>query len=285
MSRPWMKFYPTDWRADPALRMCSITARGLWMEMLCIMHEAHPRGWLVVNGKAFGNPQLARQVGASLEETVVALQELEDAGVFSRDANGTIYSRRMQRDEEKAAKDKSNGSAGGNPDLFKGVNPGVNPPLNPQSPESEPDPDTSSLRSDVNAPARETTPQAELETVLDTERARAVVEHRQRIKRPMTVRAAQLLAKEFAKAPDPNVAADAMIANGWQGFEVAWLENRGRGPPLRVVAGQQNSRNPHGHRTTTADLARALADEARAREAERGDGPAGAVVRSLPRAG
>lgn len=28
-SRPWMKFYPRDWRGDQALRAVSLTARGL----------------------------------------------------------------------------------------------------------------------------------------------------------------------------------------------------------------------------------------------------------------
>ena len=40
--RPWMKFYPRDWRGDQALRAVSIAARGLWLECLCIMHEARP---------------------------------------------------------------------------------------------------------------------------------------------------------------------------------------------------------------------------------------------------
>ena len=30
---PWLKFYPSDWRADIALRVCSIAARGLYFEM------------------------------------------------------------------------------------------------------------------------------------------------------------------------------------------------------------------------------------------------------------
>lgn len=51
MSHPWMKFYPADWRADPGLRMCSgCCARGMWMEMLCLMHEAMPRGFLKLAG-------------------------------------------------------------------------------------------------------------------------------------------------------------------------------------------------------------------------------------------
>jgi len=27
---PWVTFYPTDWRADPGLRHCSLAARGRW---------------------------------------------------------------------------------------------------------------------------------------------------------------------------------------------------------------------------------------------------------------
>src|SRR5262245_49964278 len=95
---PWMKFYPADWRADPALRMCSLAARGLWMEMLSIMHEANPRGSLSVNGNAIGVKQLASLCGAPLRETAALLRELDAAGVFSRTQDGTIFSRRMKRD-------------------------------------------------------------------------------------------------------------------------------------------------------------------------------------------
>ena len=129
---PWMKFYPADWRADPALRMCSLAARGLWMEMLSIMHEADPRGSLLINGKPIGTKQLASLCGATLRETTAFLNELDAAGVFSRAEDGTIFSRRMKRDDEKAARDKANGKAGGNPNL----NAGVNTPDKAQSPEA-----------------------------------------------------------------------------------------------------------------------------------------------------
>jgi len=76
------------------------------------------------------------------------------------------------------------------------------------------------------------TPVEELSAVLDETRARGVVEHRQRIGKALTPYAASLLAKKLAEWPDPNEAADAMIANGWQGFKPEWMENRnGRGPP------------------------------------------------------
>lgn len=76
-----------------------------------------------------------------------------------------------------------------------------------------------------NTPAAPT-PRAELEKVLDSEHAAAVVEHRQRIKKPLTAYAARKLANSLSKAPDANAAADIMVEKGWQSFEVAWLENR-----------------------------------------------------------
>ena len=136
MSAPWMKFYPSDWRADPALRMCSIGARGLWMEMLCIMHEADPYGSLRINGKPVSDRQMAGLAGASPAEVDPWLVELEEAGVFSRDDDGAIVSRRMMRDKAKAEADKDNGRRGGNPKLTKGVNPGVGDGDKAQKPEA-----------------------------------------------------------------------------------------------------------------------------------------------------
>jgi hypothetical protein len=136
---PWMKFYPADWRADPALRMCSLAARGLWMEMLSIMHEADPRGSLLINGKPIGTKQLASLCGATVRETIAFLNELDAAGVFSRAEDGTIFSRRMKRDDEKADRDKANGKTGGNPSLIAGVNPldkAQSPEARSQNPEA-----------------------------------------------------------------------------------------------------------------------------------------------------
>lgn len=121
-----MKFYPSDWRADAMLRLCSIAARGLWAEMMCLMHDAEPYGSLLVNGKRIDKKQLAGLATISERDCTALLMELEGNGVFSRDQDGTIYSRRMRRDFEKSAKDKANGKNGGNPSLKGGVNPPVN---------------------------------------------------------------------------------------------------------------------------------------------------------------
>lgn len=102
-ARPYFKFFPENWRGDPALRMCSIGARGLWVEMLCLMHEAEPYGHLLIKGLPVNPKQLASLFGAGLRETVNALAELESCGVFSKTESGTIYSRRMVRDAHKAS--------------------------------------------------------------------------------------------------------------------------------------------------------------------------------------
>jgi len=128
--QPWMKFYPADWRADAALRTCSPAARGMWIEMLCIMHDASPRGVLAINGRPVTDAQLSVLSGIPARDIVRLTDELEGAGVFSRAADGAIYSRRIMRDEDRASRDKANGTRGGNPRLKAGVNPPDNPPHN-----------------------------------------------------------------------------------------------------------------------------------------------------------
>ncbi|WP_201404234.1 hypothetical protein [Kaistia sp. 32K] len=101
-SAPWMKFYPRDWRADQALRAVSLAARGLWMECLCLMHEAKPYGHLLIAGQPVGNDMLSRMVGASLDEVDAMMAELDKAGVLSRTRNGVVYSRRMTKDFQRS---------------------------------------------------------------------------------------------------------------------------------------------------------------------------------------
>jgi len=129
---PWSKFYWADWRANKELRLCSLAARGLWMEMLCLMHEATPYGHLLINGKAPTLPQIAVQVGAPTGLVRKALDELEGAGVATI-KDGVWISRRMVRDAHRRAVNQANGASGGNPRLLdKGSdNP---PPPKPDNP-------------------------------------------------------------------------------------------------------------------------------------------------------
>ena len=137
-SRPWLQFYPSDWRGDPKLRICSLAARGLWIEMIALMHEANPRGHLLVNGIAPNEQQLSALTGTNAEQVSIWLSELESAGVFSRTDSGVIYSRRMTRDEQKAEISRKNGLQGGRPKK-PGPEPNQNPEANPNGTSQIPD--------------------------------------------------------------------------------------------------------------------------------------------------
>lgn len=118
MKRPAFQFYPSDWRKDSGLRLCSLAARGLWVELMCIAHESEEYGKLKQNGMGFSHKTLAKLVGLSPQTTLKLLKELEENGVFSRDEDGAIYSRRMVRDEELRKIRAEAGSKGGNPILL-----------------------------------------------------------------------------------------------------------------------------------------------------------------------
>ncbi len=101
MKRPYLKWFVSDWRGDPRLRMCSLAARGLWADMLTYMHEGEPYGHLTINGRAPKLDEIANLVGRPDREVEKAFGELVRYQVFSV-ADGVMYSRRMVRDEEKA---------------------------------------------------------------------------------------------------------------------------------------------------------------------------------------
>jgi hypothetical protein len=97
--RPAFQFYPGDWKRDAGLQSTSLEARGLWIEMMGLMHDGQPYGHLRFGSSAITPRQLAQMVGAAARRVETLLRELETAGVFSRDDQGVIFSRRMVRDE------------------------------------------------------------------------------------------------------------------------------------------------------------------------------------------
>lgn len=166
---PWFKFYPADWIGDFQLATVSLAARGLWIHMLSVMHNAKPRGYLLVNGTAVTVTQLANSTGSSPDQITELLGELQAAGVFSKNTKGVIYSRRMVRDEKKAVVAEKNGKTGGNPKLCKerensaSDNPEDNPRDNPEVMhqtlearyQTSDKPPSSSLRADDTPPKPE----------------------------------------------------------------------------------------------------------------------------------
>ena len=106
MKLPWIKFYPGDWLSDEALRSCSVEARGLWVDMLCLMAKSESHGHLLIGGKPARAEQIARIVGLLPQKTMELMDELNASGVFSFDKE-TIISRRMVKDERVRKSDAS----------------------------------------------------------------------------------------------------------------------------------------------------------------------------------
>jgi hypothetical protein len=113
MANPWSKFFWNDWENDPALRLCSFAAQGFWMRLLCIAAKSNPTGFVAVAGRPCSSTDIARLSGASEQEVESLLGELSRNGVFSRDAKGRIYSRRMVRDNRQRQKLAQIGAKGG----------------------------------------------------------------------------------------------------------------------------------------------------------------------------
>jgi hypothetical protein len=96
---PFMKFFPKDWLGDERLRLCSVAARGLWIDLLCLMHSAPRRGYLqTATGTPLPLEQIARMAGCSTDEASRLLRELTDSGVCDCNEHGAVYSRRMVRE-------------------------------------------------------------------------------------------------------------------------------------------------------------------------------------------
>ena len=97
---PGFFFYPGDWLKDLALRSCSRSARGTYIDLLCYLFESEERGVAVLNNKPITPVMLSYALGGdSGVENDIA--ELLERGVLKRrNGDGAIYSARMVKDEE-----------------------------------------------------------------------------------------------------------------------------------------------------------------------------------------
>lgn len=116
------------------------------------------------------------------------------------------------------------------------------------SPETELEADTDSTVSSEPVEARAKARRPEhaqildcLKAVLSEDRAKAVVEHRRKMKKPLGLHAARLLVEQFRQIAEPDRAADLMLLRGWQGCEPDWCAKAG----LRLApAGEAMSGQP-----------------------------------------
>lgn len=115
---PAFQFYPSDWKSDMKVQSLEFHERGIWFEMLCLMHESEQRGKLVMNGKPMDRKMIARLIGTDLRTLNKSLDIIISTGVAYVDEEGVIFNRRMVKDEAIRLIRKEAGSQGGNPALL-----------------------------------------------------------------------------------------------------------------------------------------------------------------------
>lgn len=223
LKRPAFQFYPSDWRNDAALQSCSIAARGLWHELLCVMHECTPYGYLAINGVGMDETQAARLVGVSPAEFRKLLAELERFGVFSR-TDGVIYSRRMVKDEHLRETRAAAGRLGGNPNLVNQTP--------KQTDNQEPTPSSTSSSSTSLTPKTKPKSRCALPDWVERELWEQFIQHRKELKKPLTAHAERLLLAELdrlrERGYDPPAVVNQSIASGWLGLfpiKAEWNRN------------------------------------------------------------
>lgn len=113
MRQPWFKLFPGDWRQCPELRACSAAARGVWMDLMCLAHQAERYGHVEYDSAE----TLALSLGIHPTEFLPAFEELERRKVFTRASPTDVFSRRMVLDEQRRLAGVENGRRGGNPAL------------------------------------------------------------------------------------------------------------------------------------------------------------------------
>lgn len=98
MKKPSFQFYPGDWMKDPRLSMCQAATRGIWIDLLCAMHENGMGG--EISGTV---AQLARICRCSPEELDTALIDLsvtKAADVTKCNGHVTVVCRRVKKESE-----------------------------------------------------------------------------------------------------------------------------------------------------------------------------------------
>ena len=222
MKRPSFQFYPADWLRDTGLRLCSTGARGLWIDMICYMHEGNPYGYLKVANKVILPENLARMVGETLDVVEGWLAELREAGVYDIDEDGSICSRRMIRDEEVRQARAAGGKLGGNPALIDKSK--VDERLTLEV-KQKPTPSSSSSSSSSNKKTYDA--QAHLVSLgVDKKIASDWLKTRKVKKLAPTETAIESVINEAkATGKSLNDVIKICCEQGWGGFKASWLDN------------------------------------------------------------
>lgn len=234
---PALQFYPGDWRKDIGVQSLTFHDRGVWFEILMLMHESERRGVLVLNGHPMPIESLGRLLGLDNQTLNQTITNLLTYGVASSEPNGgALMCRRMVRDEEIRKVRTEVGKLGGNPAL-------LNQTFNQTTTttvKQRPTPSSSSSSSITSSTAEPKTTtrvvvpdEHEMPAWLPQEPWDSFVRMRRKSKEPFTQDAVKLAIAKLGKMADAgqNVAEvlNQSTLNGWKGlFEIKGSASNGK---------------------------------------------------------
>lgn len=115
---PSFQFYPADWLNDLKLQTCSMTAQGVLINLMCLMHQSEKYGYLIINGSKPDHKTIIKLLRTHHKTFIKCLNELLLCGALKEDENGVLYCKRMVKDHDLREKRRAAGRLGGNPNLL-----------------------------------------------------------------------------------------------------------------------------------------------------------------------
>lgn len=93
---PAILFYCGDWLKDPRLSSCSPAARGVWLDLICAIHENNNSGEIC--GTCSQLARMARCTEKEMESALVEIRNTETGIVAQHNGIITVICRRMRRE-------------------------------------------------------------------------------------------------------------------------------------------------------------------------------------------
>lgn len=221
---PAIQFYPGDWKKDPGIQSLTYHQRGVWFELLLLMHESEQRGRLLLNGMPMPEQAIAVSLGLDNQEVNQIITTLLTYGVASRDESGALVCRRMLRDEELRKIRTQCGKLGGNPNL---VNQNITTRVNQKSTPSSSSSSSKDKENRSCPPAGGPDPNILL-TIWNTNRGTMPAA-------TMTAGRRNKARARMAEKPDPNYWTAVVVRMATSRFCTGQVDGRNGGKPWRAT--------------------------------------------------
>lgn len=104
MVSPFIELNVRDWKIDGCLSQCSPSTRGIWIDLICHMHQLNTGGQVTAT-----LAQMARVARCLPDEMMLAIRELQQTDTATISSFGDLYTvtcRRIQREFESDRKIK-----------------------------------------------------------------------------------------------------------------------------------------------------------------------------------